>query len=131
MSGDESQDFASIKDDGTRAESKIADKETEAEQVEVVNRQMAPKVSVKVERQQNLGHYNNATAQVFMSSGTLEELRGKVDSDGRGINKDVQKELSEIASDLEKLARNRVLDALKKHADASIEVDSDIHAVDS
>lgn len=109
----------------------MTDKETDTAEVEVVDRQKAPKVSVKIERQQNLGHYNNVTAQVFMSSGTLEELRGSVQDDDGGIKPHVQEEINEIAADLEKLARNRVLDALKKHSEAGIDVDTTKHDVSS
>lgn len=114
-----------IRDDGDRSDSKIAtktDKQTEAPEKEVVDRQLAPKVSVKVERQKNLGDYNSVTAQVFMSSGTLERYRGDLLNEDGEIKAEIQKEMSAIVSQLQDLARNRVLDAIKKETEVDIEV---------
>jgi len=107
------------------------DKGTDSPEVEVVNRQMAPKVSVKVERQQNLGDYNSVTAQVFMSSGTLEEFRGDLTDEDGEIKQEIQKELNDVAADLQKIAKNRVLDAIKNNAKANIDVDKSKHEVKS
>jgi len=126
------EDASELVDDGDRSKSKFGiDKETDEAEVEVVDRQKAPKVSVKVERQQNLGHYNNANAQVFMSSGTIESMRGDITDEDGNVKPEVEKALANVAKDLEKLARNRVVDALKKHTEMGIDVDADIHDVDS
>lgn len=117
---------AELRDDGDRE----PEKGTDAPEVEVVNRQMAPKVSVKVERKQNLGDYNSVTAQVFFSSGTLEQYRGELTEDGE-VREEIKTELNQITTELQELAKNRVLDALKKHANAGVDVDTKKHEVSS
>lgn len=114
----------SFVDDGSRDKSKIGvDKGSDAPEVEIVDRQMAPKVSVKIERKFNLGDYNSVTAQVFLSSGTLEEYRGGILNDEGCIKEEIKEGLNEIAADLQNLGTNRVLDAIKKHKDIQISVE--------
>lgn len=99
------------------------EKGTETPEVEVVNRQQAPKVSVKVERKKNLEDYNSVTAQVFYSSGTLEEYRGQLLNEEGEMKEEVAKDINQITEELQNLATNRVIDAIKRHAKAEIEVE--------
>lgn len=108
-----------LKDEGDRSNSKISNsptpKDQDSKEIEVLDRQLAPKVSVKVERKINLGDYNNVTIQAFLSSGTIEHMRGDItDSDGQ-LREDVQQELASIADDLETIATGRVVEAGKQH----------------
>jgi len=84
------------------------------EEIEVVDRQLAPKASVKVERKINLGDYNSITVQAFLSSGTIESMRGEIMDDGQ-LRDDVEQELSGLLDDLERVATGRVIEAGKKH----------------
>lgn len=102
-------------DNGDRSKAKVgSDKGTENPEIEIVDRQKAPMVSAKIERQRNLEDYNSVTAQVFMSSGTLKEYRGEILNEDGEVKEEVLNELEAVAEGLAEKCKKRVNEALRE-----------------
>lgn len=114
-----SKDFV---DDGSRSNSKVGkNKGTETEEVEVVDRQKAPMVSAKIERKRNLGDYNSVSAQIFMSSGTIDSWRGDVLNENGELREELKEELDQIAEGLAEKCKKRVNEALREAEKGGLE----------
>lgn len=91
--------------------------------ISVEQERKEPMVSVKVERKLNLGDYENASVQVFMSSGTLDEFDvGDAINEEGEINEDLTSKLQELGDELAQRARNNIINELKAHNDIDIVV---------